>query len=128
MDALPDDWYTIPADLSIPKFLLRKLETPERAEARRQIDKELKGQLAAAPGTKQDKVPKAKYDKAGHTLPKHLGPDSLAVLAEVNKDAVSKEKAKDAEKKERFRVLAAEKKERAAMKKRAKAAVKAIVS
>ena len=96
------------------------------AAARRQGDKELKGRLAAAPGDKEDRAPKAKYDKAGHTLPKHLGPDSLAVLAEVNKDVQSKEKTKEAEKKERFRVLAAEKKERTAMKKRAKAAVKAM--
>jgi hypothetical protein len=124
MDALPDDWYAIPDDLSIPKFLLRRLETPEQAAARREGDRELKGRLATAPGQKEAK-PRTKFDKAGRSLPRNLGPDSLAVLAIENGRVKDKEKKADAEKKERFRVLAVEKKAQATVKRRAKAAAKA---
>jgi len=111
--------------LDIPEFLRRKPPTPEeQAKLRRKWEREAKTiRSTAVPQTDF----KLKLDKQGRALPRSMDAGSWALLAEVEKADKIKEKENKAAENERFRLLAIERKERAAIKRAAKEAQKGYV-
>lgn len=103
-------------ELDIPDFLRREPLTPEQAESLHRRMKNWKPTLF-----RSDEKRKVEYDREGHALPASLDAAGRALLHSMEKASAAKEKA---DKAERFRVLAVQRAEKAAIKKAAKAVVK----
>ena len=111
--------------LDIPEFLRRKPETrDEQAKRLRRMRREARGEVRPVV-TPPAGAYKVQYDKRGHPLPRNMEASSWALLAEIDKADKIKEKEDEAAKNERFRILAAERAERARIKREAKAVQKA---
>ncbi len=109
--------------LDIPEFLRLEAPTPEdQKRLRRKWAREAREASAAM-------IPppdfKPNLDKHGRSLPLHMDAGSWALLAEIEKAERAKEKENEAAKKERFRILAAARAEKAAIKRPAIEAQKA---
>ena len=77
------------------------------------------------PGRAREAAPKIERDSEGNPLPRGIDDSTRAFLAEIEKGRRAKAKEADAKKNERFRVLAVERAEKAAIKRAAKEAAKA---
>jgi hypothetical protein len=108
--------------LDIPDFLRREPLTPE------QLSK-LRRKTAKLADENRPAIPQADFkvnrDSEGRPLPRNMDAGSWALLRSIEKENKVKEKEDEAAKKERFRLLAAERAEARAIKKAAREAHKA---
>jgi hypothetical protein len=106
-------------ELDIPDFL--DLRIPENLERWKQARKDWRPSGRAA----REAAPKVERDFEGNALPRNMDDSTRAFLASIEKAQRDKAKEADAKKDERFRVLAVQRAEKAAIKKAAKEASKA---
>jgi len=105
--------------LDIPDFL--DLRIPENYERWKQARKDWRpsGRMA------KEAAPKVERDFEGNPLPRNMDDSTRAFLASIEKAQRGKVKEAERAKAERFRVLAVQAKEKAAIKRAAKEAAKA---
>lgn len=105
--------------LDIPDFL--DLRIPENLARWKQARKDWRPSGRAA----REAAPKVERDFEGNALPRNIDDSTRAFLASIEKGQREKAKEAEAKKNERFRVLAVERAEKAAIKRAAKEAQKA---
>lgn len=104
--------------LDIPDFL--DLRIPENLERWKQARKDWRPSGRAA----REAAPKIERDINGNALPRNMDDSTRAFLASIEKTERDKLKEAETAKKERFRVLAVQAKEKAAIKRAAKEVAK----
>jgi len=103
-------------ELDIPDFL--DLRIPANLERWKEARRNWRPNGSAARAAE----PKVNRDRAGNILPRGMDESSWAFLAQLEKADREKDKVADAEKDERFRVLAVQRREKAAIRRAAKEA------
>jgi len=101
-------------ELDIPDFL--DLRIPENLARWKEARRNWRPSGSAAKAAE----PKVNRDREGRVLPQGMDAGSWALLATLERADREKDKAADAEKAERFRVLDVQRKEKAALKRAAK--------